>query len=127
MSFIYSGYFYSASSSSPLLKGAPDYSIDTVSDLIRLGAIGNCEGRTCPRTIYTCMWRLESGIRTCNHTHARRRTYHEPPRPTVIRQLADLIFKAANIKLIQLLLAGGTRSGASNNDRMEHASSFPAD
>jgi len=32
-SFIHSGYFYSASSSPLLLRGAPDYSIDTVAEL----------------------------------------------------------------------------------------------
>jgi len=42
-SFIHSGYFYSASSSPLLLKGAPDYSIDTVSELTRQSATGNCE------------------------------------------------------------------------------------
>src|SRR6218665_2266410 len=31
-SFIHSGHFYSVSSSSPLLRGAPDYSTDTVSE-----------------------------------------------------------------------------------------------
>src|SRR6218665_404239 len=31
-SFIHSGHFYTASSSSPLLTGAPDYSTDTVSE-----------------------------------------------------------------------------------------------
>ena len=31
-SFIHSGYFYSASSSPLLLRGAPDYSTDTVSE-----------------------------------------------------------------------------------------------
>ena len=33
--FIHSGYFYSASSIPLLLRGAPDYSIDTVSELTR--------------------------------------------------------------------------------------------
>src|SRR6218665_1186750 len=32
-SFIHPGYFYSASSSTLLLRGAPDYSIDTVSEI----------------------------------------------------------------------------------------------
>src|SRR6218665_222247 len=42
-SLIHSGYLYSASSSPILLRGAPDYSIDTVSELIRRSARGNCQ------------------------------------------------------------------------------------
>jgi len=33
-----------------LLRGAPDYSIDTVSELTRRSATGNCEWRTWPRS-----------------------------------------------------------------------------
>jgi len=45
-------YFYSASSSSPLLlRGTPDYSIDTVSELTCRSATGNYEWRTCPRSL----------------------------------------------------------------------------
>jgi len=51
-SFIHSGYFYSASSSPLLLRGAPDYSIDTVSKLTRRSATGNCKWRTCPRSLH---------------------------------------------------------------------------
>jgi len=51
-SFIHSGYFYSASSSPLLLRGAPDYSIDTVSELTRRSATGNCEWRICPRSLH---------------------------------------------------------------------------
>ena len=40
-SFIHSGYFYSASSSPLLLRGTPDNSIDTVSELTRQSATGN--------------------------------------------------------------------------------------
>ena len=47
--FIHSGYFYSTSSSSLLLRAAPVYSIDTVSELTCQSAAGNCEWRTCPR------------------------------------------------------------------------------
>ena len=36
--FIHSGYFYGASSSPLLLRGDPDYSIDTVSELTRRSA-----------------------------------------------------------------------------------------
>jgi len=43
MLFIHSGYLYGASSSSLLLRGAPDYSIDTVSELTHRSATGNCE------------------------------------------------------------------------------------
>ena len=43
-SFIHSVYFYSASSSPLLLRGAPDdYSIDTVMELTHLSATGKCE------------------------------------------------------------------------------------
>src|SRR6218665_2880571 len=49
-SFINSGYFYSTSSSPLLLRGAPDYSIDTVLELTRSGATGNYDCRTCPRS-----------------------------------------------------------------------------
>src|SRR6218665_625222 len=50
---IHSRYFYSAFSSSPLLlTGAPDDSIDTVSELTCRSTTGNCERRTCPRSLY---------------------------------------------------------------------------
>ena len=42
-SFIHSRYFYSASLSPLLLRGAPDYSIDIVSELTCWSATGNCE------------------------------------------------------------------------------------
>jgi len=70
--FIYSGYFYGASSPSPLLlKGAPDYSIDTVSDLTRRSTTGICGWRTCHRSL--CGGK--SGIRTCDLSDARHRTW----------------------------------------------------
>jgi len=50
--FIHSVYFYSASSSPILLRGAPDYIIDTVLELTHWSATGNCEWRTCPRSLY---------------------------------------------------------------------------
>ena len=40
--FIHSGYFYSAFSSALLLRGAPDYIIDIVTELTRRSDIGNC-------------------------------------------------------------------------------------
>jgi len=55
-SIIHSGYFYSASSRPLLVIGAPDYSINVVSELTRRSAIGNCEWRTCPR-----IWSLRGG------------------------------------------------------------------
>ena len=51
-SFIYSDYFYSTSSSPLLLRCAPDYSIGTVSEITSRCATGNCEWRTCPRSIH---------------------------------------------------------------------------
>jgi len=53
ISFNHSGYFYSASSSPLLLRGAPNYSIDTVSELLGWIATGNCEWRTCPRSLHS--------------------------------------------------------------------------
>src|SRR6218665_1896543 len=41
-SFIHSGYFYGTSSSPLLLRVAPDYSIDTVSELTCRSATDNC-------------------------------------------------------------------------------------
>jgi len=49
----YFGYFYSASSSPLLLRGAPVYSIDTVSELAHQSTTGNYEWR--PRVP---TWRL---------------------------------------------------------------------
>ena len=72
ISFIHSIYFYSASSSPLLLRGASDYSIDTVLELTRQSATGNCEWRTCSRSLHGG-W---SGIRTCDPPDARHRTYH---------------------------------------------------
>ena len=37
------GYFYSASSSPIILRGSPEYSIDTLPGLTRRSAIANCE------------------------------------------------------------------------------------
>ena len=45
-SSIYSGYFYSASSSPLTLRGAPNYSIHTVSELTCRSVTGNCEWRS---------------------------------------------------------------------------------
>jgi len=50
-SFITSRHFCSTSSSPLLLRDAPDYSIDTVSELTHRSGTGNCEWRTCPRSI----------------------------------------------------------------------------
>jgi len=50
-SIIHSGYFYRVSSSLLPLRGAPDYSIDTVLELTRWSATGNCECMTCPRSL----------------------------------------------------------------------------
>src|SRR6218665_63911 len=64
-SFIHSRYFYSASLSPLLLRGAPDYSIDTVSELTHRSVTGNTsEGLA--QGPYT--WRLEwdSGRKATN-------------------------------------------------------------
>ena len=69
---MYFGYFYSASSSSLLLKGASDYSIDTVLESTRWRATGNYKWRSCPRSLRGGY----CGIRTCNLPDARHWTYH---------------------------------------------------
>ena len=51
-SLIHSRYFHSASSSPLLLRGAPYYSTDTASEITRRSATGNCEWRTCPRSLH---------------------------------------------------------------------------
>jgi len=76
-SFIHSGYFHIASSTRLQLRGAPDYSIDTVSELTRWNATGNCEWKTCPRSLRGCY----SNIRTCYPPYGRHRTYHWAPTP----------------------------------------------
>src|SRR6218665_3265734 len=43
LSFIHFGYSYGASSSPLLLRGAPDYSIDTALELTCRSTTGNCE------------------------------------------------------------------------------------
>ena len=65
--FVHSGYFYCASS-----RGAPYYIIDTVLELTCQSATGNCEWRTCPRSLRGS-W---SGIRTCDPPVVRHRLYH---------------------------------------------------
>ena len=50
-SFIHSGYFYSTSSSPLLLRGAGDYSIDTVSRFTWRSATGNYEWMIFPRSL----------------------------------------------------------------------------
>ena len=50
--FIHSGYFYVASSSPLLLRGTPDHSTNTVLELTCQSTTGNCEWRTCPRTLH---------------------------------------------------------------------------
>jgi len=50
-SYIHSRYFYIASSSPLLLKGTPDYSIDTLLELTCRSATFNCEWRTCPKSL----------------------------------------------------------------------------
>ena len=64
---LHSAYFCSASSSSLLHRGAPDYSLDTVS-----GLTTNNEWRTCPRFLRGGC----SGIRTWDLSDARHRTYY---------------------------------------------------
>ena len=78
--FIHSGYFYSASSSPLLLRGAPDYSIDSVLELTRQSIIGNCEWRTCPRSLRGS-W---SGVRTCDLLDARHWTYQRATMPHIL-------------------------------------------
>jgi len=44
--FIHSGYFYTTFSNPLLLRDMPNYSIDSVSELTRWSATGNCEWRS---------------------------------------------------------------------------------
>jgi len=60
--FIHFGYFYSASSSPLLRRGALDYSINTVSELARQSTTGNYEWRSCPKSLHDSY----SQIRTCD-------------------------------------------------------------
>ena len=57
-SFIHSGYFYSASSGPLLLRGAPDYSFDTVSELINTRTVSeglaHCIYLSVPLHVYVC-------------------------------------------------------------------------
>ena len=51
---------------SPLLfRGTPDYSIDTVSELTRWRATGNCQRRTCPRSLRGLEW--DSNLQPSRH------------------------------------------------------------
>ena len=63
---------YSASSSLLLLGGAPDYSINAVSELTRRSITGSYKWRTCPRSLRGG-W---SGIRMCDPLDTRLRSYH---------------------------------------------------
>jgi len=58
-------------------RSAPDYSIDTVSELTRRCATGKCEWRVCPRSLRDGY----SVIRTCDPTDGRHRTYHRSITP----------------------------------------------
>ena len=93
--------FYSASSSPLLLRGTPNYSIDTVSKLTRRSATGNCEWRTCPRSLHGS-W---SGIRTRDPPDARHRTYHwaTMPHKNIVRCNAELVDCVGQITITELL------------------------
>ena len=78
-SFIHYWYFYSASAGPLLLRGAPNHSIETVSELTCRSAAGNCEWRTCSRSLRGG----QNGIRTCDLPVARHRTYHWATTPHV--------------------------------------------
>jgi len=67
--------FYSAFSSPLLLRGAPNYSINTVSELTHWSATFNCAWRTCPRSLHGSY----SGIlpEARHRTYARAITPHE--------------------------------------------------
>src|SRR6218665_414592 len=76
-SFIHAIYFYSASSSPLLLRGTPDYSIDTVSELTRRSATCNCELPKVP----TRWLELESNLFRLGSEGIPPNT--EPPHPTL--------------------------------------------
>jgi len=76
----HSRYFYSASPSPLLLRGAPDNSIDALSELTCWSATGNYEWRTCPMSL---LRGGKSGIRTCDFRTQGTEPTTELPRPTV--------------------------------------------
>ena len=77
VTFIHSGYIYSTSSSTLLLRGASKYSIDSVSELARRNVTGNCEWRTCPRFLRGC---YRVGFEPVTHRQGTELTI-EQPRP----------------------------------------------
>jgi len=85
-SFINSGYFSSASSRALLLRGAPNYIFDTLSELTRRCATGNCERRTCPKSLRGG-W---SRIRTCDPPDASDRIHHWATMPHYTVSLSPL-------------------------------------
>src|SRR6218665_1899785 len=61
-----------------LLRGAPDYSIDTVAELTRRSATGNCELRTCQGSYVAARMGFEPATLRTQGTEVST----EPPRPT---------------------------------------------
>jgi len=55
-----------------LLRGPPDYSTDTASELTRRCATGNCDWRTCPRSLRGVL----REVRTHDLPDSRHRTHH---------------------------------------------------
>ena len=74
-SFIHSGYFYSTSSSLLLFRGIPNYITNTMSELTRQRASGNCEWRTyvVTRVGFEPVTLLTQGTKPTT----------EPPRPSI--------------------------------------------
>jgi len=78
LSFIHSGYLYSASSSALIHRGAPDYIIDTVSELTRRTATGICKGRTCSRSLLSLPLDItQSQLFSLYHDHCQCQTVSE--------------------------------------------------
>ena len=83
--FIHSRSFYSASSSTLLLRGAPNYSTNTVLKLTCRSATGICGWKTCQRSLHAGYW-------TCNLQDARHRTYHRATTSHISVQLSLTIY-----------------------------------
>src|SRR6218665_621425 len=97
-SLIHSKYFYSASSSPLLLRGFPDYSIDTLSELTCRSITGNGERRTCPRSLREVV----VGFKPATFRTQGTELTTEPPRPINTFHTSVLTIKCSAITVFLL-------------------------
>src|SRR6218665_1512323 len=85
-SLIHSDHFYSAPSSPLLLRGAPDYSTDTVSEfhVEAHSGTGNCREMTCPRSL---RGGYRAGVEPSTFRLKVVVSTKAPPRPTIDQSL----------------------------------------